>query len=81
MNDPWIAEKTARLDELCPDETPSTADLVVNLQKLVKDQSGRELTIENVLEEFITAQEGGAAMNMSCVETGGMLATLMIQGE
>ncbi|MFD1732670.1 hypothetical protein ACFSC4_31570 [Deinococcus malanensis] len=79
-NDPEIAEKYARLDALCPDESPSTADLVVNLQQLVKEESGRELEIMTVLDEFITGQEGVAEVGMTCVETGNALASLLGKG-
>lgn len=78
-NDSEIAEKYARLDALCPDETPSTADLVVNLRNIVRDNSGRELDLVNVLDQLITAQEGAPA-GMSCAETGGALAILMEKG-
>ncbi|WP_339098258.1 hypothetical protein WDJ50_18495 (plasmid) [Deinococcus sp. VB142] len=78
-NDPEIAQKYARLDALCPDETPTTADLVVNLRNIVRNNSGRELDLVNVLDQLIIAQEGAPA-GMSCKETGAALSILMEEG-
>ncbi|MVN88599.1 hypothetical protein GO986_17830 [Deinococcus sp. HMF7620] len=79
-NDSEIAQKLARLDAACPDENASAGDMVVSVRRIVREQSGRDLDIVNVLDQFITAQEGGAQAGMKCSETGGMLAELMVKG-
>lgn len=81
QDDPEIAAKLARLDAACPDEGPSAGDMVLTVQQIVLKDSGRNLDIVNVLDQFITAQEGPAQEGgMKCSETGGMLAALMVQG-
>ncbi|MBZ9715542.1 hypothetical protein [Deinococcus multiflagellatus] len=79
--DPEIAHKVAQLDRLCPDTTPSTADLVVNLRQVVADHTGREPDIVAVLDQFIKAQDGpAAARKVPCVKTGGVVARLLVEG-
>lgn len=79
-DDTEIAEQYARLEALCPTEAPSPADIVVNLQTLVREESGRELEITDIMEELLIAQSEGAGLGMKCTETAGLLATLMIGG-
>lgn len=69
-----------RLVALCPPEGPSVGDMAVNLQQLVKRESGRDMDIVDVMRQLATAQEGGVTMGMKCSETGGMLAELLIKG-
>ncbi|PTA66477.1 hypothetical protein [Deinococcus arcticus] len=79
--DAEIAQKVAQLNRLCPDRTPSTADLVVNLRQVVAERTGREPDIVAVLDQFIKAQDGpAAARKVPCVETGGLVARLMVDG-
>lgn len=79
-DDTEIAEQYARLEASCPAEATSPADIVVNLQTLVREESGRELEITDIMEELLTAQSEGAGLGMKCTETAGLLATLMIGG-
>lgn len=78
--DPELVAQYARLEALCPPEGPSVGDMAVNLQQLVKSESGRDMDLVDVMRQLATAQEGGAEMGMKCSETGGMLATLLIKG-
>lgn len=81
QDDPEIAAKVARLDAVCPDEGPSVADMVVKVKQLVLERSGRDLSVVNVLDQFLTAQEGaGDKAGLKCSEVGGMLVELMIKG-
>lgn len=70
----------AKLTALCPPEGPTVGDMVVNLQGIVKRESGREMDIVDVMRQLATAQEGGAEVGMKCSETGGALASLLING-
>ncbi|UQN10287.1 hypothetical protein [Deinococcus sp. QL22] len=80
-NDPAIASLLARLDAACPENGSHVADIVVNLQQMVLSESGRDLSIENVMTQLINAQEGPAQEGgTTCPETGALLATLMIEG-
>lgn len=79
-DDTEVAEQYARLEASCPAEATSPADIVVNLQTLVREKSGRELEITDIMEEMLTAQSEGAGLGLKCTETAGLLATLMIGG-
>lgn len=79
-DDTEVAEQYARLEASCPAEATSPADIVVNLQTLVREESGRELEITDIMEELLIAQSEGAGLGMKCTETAGALATLMIGG-
>lgn len=79
-SDPELAGLYARLTALCPPEAPTVGDMVVNLQGIVRRESGREMDLLEVMRQLATAQEGGAEVGMKCSETGGALATLLING-
>ncbi|OLV20175.1 hypothetical protein [Deinococcus marmoris] len=79
-NDPELTRQYARLQTLCPPANVSVADLVVNLQQMVRRESGRDMPLPDVMRQLATAQEGGAKAGMTCTETGGMLAELLIKG-
>lgn len=75
--DPEITGLYARLAPLCPPEAASPADVVVNLQERVRQQTGRVFPVTDVMQGLISAQEGAAASAMTCSETAGLLATVM----
>lgn len=78
LNDPEVASKFVYLDSLCPEDGAKVGDIVVNLQQLVKSQSGRTLDIVYVMDQLATAQEGGVqAGNMRCVDTAALLSVLL----
>lgn len=79
-DDPEFTRDYARLQELCPPSQASIGDMVVSLQQMVKRESGRDLAMTNVMRQLATAQEGGQKAGMTCAETGGMLAELLIKG-
>jgi hypothetical protein len=79
-DDTEITEQYARLEASCPAEATSPADVVVNLQTLVREKSGRELEITDIMEELLIAQSEGDGLGLKCTETAGLLATLMIGG-
>lgn len=80
-DDTEIAALYDRLDAACPENGSQVADMVVNLQGLIRKDTGQEMPIPEVMTQFINAQEGPAAENgMSCVETGAALSALIAGG-
>lgn len=79
-NDPELRRQYERLQTLCPPENASVGDMAVSLRQIVREESGRDLGIVDVMRQLATAQEGGNKAGMTCSETGGMLAELLIKG-
>lgn len=80
-DDAEIAAQYARLDAVCPKEGPSTGDMVAKIQSIVKRESGRDLSMLEVMRQMYIVQQGPAQeMGMKCSETGAMLAKLLIKG-
>ena len=80
-NDPQIPQALERLDTVCPENGMWVADLVVNFQKLARENAGRSLSIPEAIDQMYQAQEGPAEEGgLSCVETSAALLTLMEKG-
>lgn len=80
-NDPEIPQALERLDTVCPEGKARVADLVVNFQKLARENAGRSLSIPEAIDQMYKAQEGPAQEGgLSCVETSAALLTLMEKG-
>lgn len=80
-NDPEIPQTLERLDTVCPEGKARVADLVVNFQKLARENAGRSLSIPEAIDQMYKAQEGPAQEGgLSCVETSAALLTLMEKG-